>query len=124
MVSFILTETCSSTKAEGADYNSSRSNKTHTSIFEPGGSTAAIQNTEMGLTVVFPNPAENVITVRADLPENFSRIEIMDMNGRVQMTEPFNSTVNQIGIQDLAAGVYYVKLVSEGTPVIHRIVKR
>ncbi len=68
MIEFVLTSSCTSTKAQ--DHNSTRSNKT-ASIFSGGGTTVQIQDEEMGIISIFPNPTNGILTLQVDNPELF-----------------------------------------------------
>lgn len=128
MITFNLTETCTSSKAEGADYNSVRSNKTHTGIHIPGGDTdppaSQIQDEIVGLTILFPNPANDEVTIRIDHPEMFNDFRVMDLNGKVILHGSIDSNINILDISRLEQGMYYVELSSDQKTIVHRLVKQ
>ena len=123
MVSFDLAVPCTSSKASGIDYNSSRSN-TSGGLFNPGGSTSQIADPQIGNTYVFPNPVNDQLTIRMDKPEEFSFIEVCDINGRTIQTVQIPGNVFTIDMNNYRSGVYYVRFMAEQKPVVHKIVKK
>ncbi len=123
LVSFNLSVPCSSTKASGIDYNSSRSN-TSGGLFNPGGSTSKIADEKVGTTLVFPNPVNDQLTVRIDKPEEFSGFELCDINGKIINTYPVSGNISFIDMSGFRNGVYYLRFVSAEKPVVHKIVKK
>lgn len=65
---------------------------------------ATVKNTELE---VFPNPAENYITLKSLDRKN--NIEIYDSNGRLVLKD---SNANNINISNLAKGIYHIKAIS------------
>lgn len=62
---------------------------------------------------VFPNPANDVVTVSAT-DTSLSSVVMTDINGRVVRTTALNNvTETQINIADLSQGVYFVKVTSD-----------
>ncbi len=121
LVTFNLTNTCTSTKA--TDYNSSRSNKSY-SAFNPGGSTASIKETETGITSVYPNPATDLLNVYIENSEDYEEIVIRDMNGKIMITTLIDNSNFEFDFSDFADGVYMVSIIA-GTEVInHKVVKK
>lgn len=120
MVTFNLTDVCTSTKAQ--DHNSSRSNKT-ASVFNAGGSTAEIVDDELGLISIYPNPATNIITLHLDNPELFQYYEITDLNGKVISSGTIFTNNTSIDLYDMAAGVYLIRLVSDSKIITNKFVK-
>jgi len=67
---------------------------------------------------VFPNPANDLISVRLSLPiKNNSRIEMYDMEGKLVLTQPIANQNTTIYINNLAAGAYIVKLFNSAEEV-------
>lgn len=56
---------------------------------------------------VYPNPAQNFVTVGATVN---SIVEIIDLSGKVLITETLNNNNQSINIQSLNTGVYVVKV--------------
>ncbi len=120
MVSFNLADPCTSTKAQ--DHNSTRSNKT-ASVFEGGGSTATIQDVDLGLISIYPNPASEILTLHVDNPELFQYYEVTDLNGKVVSTGTILTNNTNIDLYSMESGVYLIRLVSDNKIVINKFVK-
>jgi hypothetical protein len=120
MVSFNLTDACTSTKAQ--DHNSSRSNKT-ASTFNPGGSTAEIVDTDLGYISIYPNPANSFVILHLDNPELFQTYEVLDLNGKVIATEQVLTNNNEIDLTNFANGIYMIRLVSDSKIIVEKFVK-
>jgi hypothetical protein len=120
MVSFNLTDPCTSTKAQ--DHNSSRSNKT-ASVFNPGGSTAEIVDADLGYISIYPNPANSFVILHLDNPELFQTYEVLDLNGKVIATEQVLTNKNEIDLTNMANGIYMIRLVSDSKIIVEKFVK-
>jgi GH18 family chitinase len=71
--------------------------------------------------MLYPNPTfENIRVEQPDLP--YSTFEIIDIQGVVKMKERLSGSKN-IVLQGLPAGLYYLKLQSEGKTWVQRFVK-
>ena len=81
-------------------------------------STAGIDATDGQTPVLLlsPNPAKGTVTVEMDETQrdaSLQTIQVVDMEGRVVLTQPWESTASQpltLDISGLAAGVYLVRL--------------
>lgn len=120
MVSFNLTDPCTSSKAQ--DHNSSRSNKT-ASVFSGGGSTVQVEDEDLGIISIYPNPANEMLTLHVDNPELFQVYEITDLNGRVVASGSILAHNTQINLSEIQSGVYLIRLVSEDKIVVNKFVK-
>lgn len=120
MVSFNLSTPCTSTKAQ--DHNNSRSNKT-ASIFNPGGSTAQIIDEELGYISIYPNPVSDFVTLHVDKPELFQSYEITNLNGEIISSGMIYTNNTTLTTENLAAGVYLVRLISLDKIIVEKLVK-
>ena len=120
-VEFNLAFPCTSTKA--TDHNSSRSNKT-SSAFNPGGSTLTIEEEDLGTIAVFPNPTTSNFTVAIENPENFTEIEIINLNGEVIYSTDNLSFNNEIDLSAYSAGIYVIRIHSEEKVITEKITKQ
>lgn len=68
-----------------------------------------INQKENRLTV-FPNPANDYLVLTTDEACVGSRIEIVDMYGKVLLMEPLKSTSMQLDISNFADGLYFLQL--------------
>ena len=71
----------------------------------------SVQQDKLGnLFKIFPNPAENLISISGlENTSNFN-ISILDLNGKLVM----ESTTSQVSIEDLQAGLYVIHVFIEG----------
>lgn len=120
MVSFNLSDPCTSTKAQ--DHNSSRSNKTNTA-FGPGGSTLEIEDEELGYISIYPNPTSDLVTLHIDQPDLFQKYEITNLNGELISSDIIYSNNTTVSTENLAAGVYLVRLISFDKIIVEKLVK-
>jgi len=120
MAEFIPADICTSTKAK--DHNSSRSNKSN-SIFNPGGTTAEIKDEDLGYISIYPNPATDVVTLHIDQPELFQSFEITNLNGELIFAGTIYTHNTFISTEELAAGVYLIKLISADKVIVEKLMK-
>lgn len=71
---------------------------------------------------VFPNPSNDVINISANEKSEISKITIVSLDGK-SVLGTYQSQ-NQIDIQHLDAGVYLLKILSNGAVTTMRIVKK
>ena len=75
---------------------------------------------------VFPNPAREIVNIRFDTPlDGEIKLFLFDSQGRLVKTdiiEPASSD-KQINLQDLAAGIYYLKLTKSKLANVYKVVK-
>lgn len=83
---------------------------------------AALDITPGKLVEIYPNPANEFITVSVDV-NSFSKIEITDLQGRVQMKEMSGS--NSINVKSLNPGIYFIKIWpnDEPMPLVSKFIK-
>lgn len=120
LVTFNLTDPCTSTKVQ--DHNSSRSNKS-SSVFNPGGSTAEITDEELGYISIYPNPASEMITLHIDMPELFQQYEIRNLNGDLVSSGTIFTNNTLIPVDELSSGVYLLHLVSDSKIITEKFIK-
>lgn len=120
MAEFNLASPCTSTKAQ--DHNSSRSNKTNTS-FDPGGSTLVIKDEDLGYVSVYPNPTKDIVTLHVDQPDLFQSYEITNLNGEVIFAGTIFTNNTQISTEELAAGIYMIRLISTDKIIVEKLMK-
>ncbi len=63
---------------------------------------------------IYPNPTRGLIYV--DLPEGLHTIEVFDLTGRMVVQQPSQGNT-AITLDNLNAGIYLVRLITEGVPV-------
>ncbi len=80
---------------------------------------AVIDANNSGLVNLFPNPANNVISLETGLA--IEKIEVLDYTGR--QIQLISVPSNQIDISNLRSGYYFLRLHSGDDQFIHRFVK-
>lgn len=119
LVEFNLTDPCQSSKVQ--DHNSSRSNKS-ASVFMPGGSTAQIQDTDLGTISIYPNPANNFFVIQIDAIETVQAYEVMDLSGNLVHRGTIQSNLTTIDAEEMAAGIYLVKIITADKIITQKLV--
>ena len=83
------------------------------------GNIVGIQNAENAANVtIFPNPVCNVLNVEG---ENVKSVEVIDINGRVVLT---NDRAGKLDMSEVAEGVYMVRVMSLSGVTTQKIVKK
>ncbi|MEN9928759.1 MAG: hypothetical protein RLZZ231_680, partial [Bacteroidota bacterium] len=72
---------------------------------------------------VYPNPANDVVSVSNTTNAIISNVEMTDLNGRVVKNTSLNATEGQINISDLSTGVYLMKVSSDQGSITKKIIK-
>lgn len=81
--------------------------------------TTGIENVENAANVaIYPNPVRNMLTIEGNDVKN---VEIIDMNGRVVLT---NDRAGQLDMSTLAEGVYMVRVMSLSGVTAQKVVKK
>jgi hypothetical protein len=72
---------------------------------------------------VFPNPAQNAITISSSTAEN-AEITIYDLNGRTVINTSINGNQKDIDVNQISKGFYLMKIVgSDKTTDIVKFIK-
>lgn len=105
-----------------ASINTTRSNIKHTSV-----ATGLNQNELSESTMLYPNPANNEITIEVSEQIQYATLKITNAIGQTVFEETLNSTVNtkilkQIDISNYAKGVYTVRIESKRVKAIKKLV--
>lgn len=72
---------------------------------------------------LYPNPAEETLTIELKNYTASSNLEIVDLLGKTVYTSQINQTEN-INVSQLAQGTYFVKIKTEGKSDVLRFVKK
>jgi len=73
--------------------------------------------------LVYPNPAENSITLK-NLHSNFVNLEIYNINGQLVLSEKLNSSSPDIDISKLIGGIYLIKFIGSNNYITSRFIKK
>ncbi|MDR0873429.1 MAG: family 43 glycosylhydrolase [Prevotellaceae bacterium] len=78
-------------------------------------------NTNDSKVSLYPNPAENIVTVTIENSGN-ADIQISDLQGKIVLQKQINQTETNINISGLSAGLYLVNVVSDEFNVVKKLV--
>ncbi len=71
---------------------------------------------------IYPNPAQNSVTVKTTTYDDATQIHILDLNGRILYSIMVNNDVTEINTTDLPAGIYLVRLSTNNKQTIRKLV--
>lgn len=120
-VAFNLTDGCTTSKAQ--DYNSSRSNLS-TSVWNPGEDILTIEDLDLGVISIYPNPTTDLFTIYIENPSEFERIEIRNLNGQLIMLDQVIGNYAEYSLYDFSDGIYLVSFIASDKVINEKIVKR
>ncbi len=69
---------------------------------------------------IYPNPANNQVTITS--VENIKSLELMDIQGRILLTQTVGAKMSRLPVSNLARGVYLVNIQCDGGTAVRRIV--
>jgi hypothetical protein len=89
--------------------------------------TAVEENLDVLVNIkVFPNPASEIVNIQFDTPvDGEIVVYLLDSQGRLvkrDLIEPAMAQ-KQLNLQDMAAGIYYIKLVKGKLVNVYKVVK-
>lgn len=121
ITTFISTGNTSLTCIEVDDvaYADANFSKPASAAFATDCSTLSVGSFNSNSFSIYPNPVENNININTTF--NIEKITVFDVNGK-QITE--NSNSKSLNISSLKQGVYFVKIKSNSSTVIKKVVKR
>lgn len=70
------------------------------------------ENTDTEKIIIYPNPSFDALTIETNI-ENKYRVEIVDLTGALKIMEIYSEPLVRINIQQLAAGSYVVRIISD-----------
>ena len=75
---------------------------------------------------VFPNPADNVLTVQfSEIPEGAATLQLFDLMGRCVLAQSLFGEQNTVSIGSLSQGMYYYRVICNGEIVArNKVVKK
>jgi len=85
--------------------------------------TGLLSNELMHLIQVYPNPAQQFVTISGVKGSGYS-VVLTDAAGRILYKKTLEETANRIALNDFANGVYFLKINSEtGTQKVFKLIK-
>jgi hypothetical protein len=81
------------------------------------------QNNKKSIFSVFPNPIKNKITIEILPIEKESILIICNINGQELIRQNLTQTETQLDINNLTSGIYFVKLITDKTVEVRKIIK-
>jgi len=71
---------------------------------------------------VYPNPFSNQITIKNNKSLNLD-VTVLDVTGKTVLTQNSSAGLVELNTNDLSTGLYFVKVISEGSSTTYKIVK-
>ncbi len=81
-----------------------------------------ISNTEVPGFKLYPNPANNLLTIETDKPEHLS-IEIITLNGQLMYTSRMEGSLQQIDLSSFQRGLYFITVRSRDYVRTEKVIK-
>jgi hypothetical protein len=121
---------CSATEFKAQDYNSSRSNKAR-GEFNPGDGTGDPNNNVIEFdngtfsAMIYPNPNNGLFTIEIQFSSNEEQLslDIFDVQGKFIHNALIGQGQTSIDLQGVKSGMYFVRLVSNSTSELIKIIK-
>ena len=85
------------------------------------GITLSVSDKQLNQIIVSPNPVSETLKISSS-GIHLSSIEILSLQGKVLTTEIDN--LQEINLNHLSSGVYFIKLISEENSVIKKFIKK
>lgn len=73
---------------------------------------------------IYPNPANDVLTIQNKDNTIVSKVNVVDILGKIIKTSPFNASEVSMDISDLKAGIYFVEIHSNTIKTIQKVIKK
>lgn len=73
--------------------------------------TGVFQNTNIPNLQLFPNPGNNYFMVKGENNKGISRINIVDISGRIIQSELIEQLPQKIGTENINIGLYFIELI-------------
>ena len=80
-----------------------------------------VENVEMSLLTVYPNPASEKLMVESQFVVN--QYDIYNVNGAMILSKTVNGKSFEINVSELPAGTYLIKMTADGMVQTKRFVK-
>jgi hypothetical protein len=111
----------------GTGCNNNNNNNSNRQASKPKNNSSGDSATVSGLSAnVYPNPARdmlNIQVVRNGVPSGDSKIFLYDPTGRLLLSENAITDLIQLNVSSIAAGMYMLKVISEGNQCFYLVNK-
>jgi hypothetical protein len=77
-----------------------------------------------GIFSIYPNPSSTQVTIETTAIPTQSHLSIVNINGQELMTRQITEAKTQLDISNLPGGVYFVRMTSERTVDVGKMIKR
>lgn len=74
------------------------------------GSPLSIQEVHNTIVSVYPNPTQGLVTIENNSNNTFTTVQLVDLAGKIVLSEVMNSNVHQIDLSTFNSGVYIIKV--------------
>ena len=92
-------------------------------IFKLTNSQAGIKDNNFNVFKIYPNPVKDIVNIRTNINESFT-INITDINGKKILNRVFFGNDNQLNINNLDKGIYFITLTTNKFSKTYKIVKK
>lgn len=96
------------------------------SVVSTGNTCTVLENESFNVSTnfkIYPNPTKNIVNIDVLNLDNIS-VEVYDINGRQLFSQKLNNTTNTVNIENLAAGVYMFKVISNQGTATNKVIKQ
>lgn len=96
------------------------------SVVSTGNTCTVLENESFNVNTnfkIYPNPTKNIVNIDVLNLDNTS-VEVYDINGRQLFSQKLNNTTNTVNIENLAAGVYMFKVISNQGTATNKVIKQ
>jgi hypothetical protein len=83
----------------------------------------SVANEEASLFTLFPNPTSDIVNIRLSNPNATATVAIIDIQGKIIKEENIQTSQN-INVQDLSQGLYFIQVRSENNVSTLRLIKK
>ncbi len=81
-------------------------------------------NSDSYLITVFPNPAENIINIKINTPENL-QYQFLDINGKILKEATITNVNTEIKVNNLPVSLYFLKIYNNNRIIkTYKIIKQ
>ena len=88
------------------------------------GGSEGIYDVENGTLTLFPNPANSYVTITVSGFNGEVEVQIVDLNGRTVSELRTQSSELTLDVSELAQGAYFVRVVSENSTAVRKLIVR